>query len=141
VTVHESCDIQGRYVANVNVGILKSNCVGLSFILYSEELENINLNIIFKVFNKAMSILWSGDIMYNNVLLFLSDVAPYMVKAVSVLKYIYTKILHTRCSAYPLHRIAEEIRGQFNTADELISSMKHFFRKASYHIVLFQSGN
>lgn len=86
-----------------------------------------------------MTILWPGDIMYNNVLLFLSDAAPYMVKAGSVLKNVYTKMIHTTCSAHALHRIAEEIRGQFNSVDELISNMKKNFRKAPYRVALFKS--
>jgi len=45
-----------------------------------------------------MSILWPGDIIYNNVLLFLSDTAPYMVKAGSVLKNLHIKMIHTTCT-------------------------------------------
>ncbi|KAL4123377.1 hypothetical protein QTP88_015573 [Uroleucon formosanum] len=134
VSVDETCDVQGRCVANVIVGILKPDYVGHSFLLRSEELTKTNHNTICKVFNKAMTILWPGDIMYNNVLLFLSDAAPYMIKAGSVLKNLYTKMIHTTCSAHALHRIAEEIRGQFKTVDELISNMKKIFVKP--HTVL-----
>lgn len=95
--------------------------------------------IICKLFDKAMGIIWPGDIMYNNILLFLSDAAPYMVKAGAVLKNVYTKIIQTTCSAHALHRIAEEIRGQFSTVDELISNMKKCFRKAPYRVALFKS--
>ncbi|CAI6357249.1 unnamed protein product [Macrosiphum euphorbiae] len=84
VSVDETCDVQGRCVANV--------IIGLSYLLHSEELEKTNHNTICKVFNKSMTILWPGDIMYNSVLLFLSDAAPYMVKAGSVLKNLYTKM-------------------------------------------------
>ncbi|KAL4152654.1 hypothetical protein QTP88_000487 [Uroleucon formosanum] len=62
-----------------------------------------------------------------------------MIKAGSVLKNLYTKMIHTTCSAHALHRIAEEIRGQFSTVDELISNMKKIFRKAPYRIALFKS--
>ncbi|KAE9536601.1 hypothetical protein AGLY_007003 [Aphis glycines] len=102
VSIDETCDVQGRCVANVIVGILKSDCISRSFLLHSEELEKTNHNTICKVFNKAMTILWPGDIMYNNVLLFLSDALPYMVKAGSVLKDLYTKLIHTTCSAHTL---------------------------------------
>jgi hypothetical protein len=118
-------------VVNVIVGILKSDCVGHSFLLHSEELEKINHNTICKIFNKTMTILWHGDIMYNNVLLFFSDAASYTVKADSVLKNIYQNDIHhlqytqyTRTSS-----IAEEIREQFNTINELISNMKKMFAK------------
>lgn len=84
-------------------------------------------------------IIWLVDIKYNNVLLFLSDADPYMVKAGTVLKNIYTKKIHVICCAHGLHRIAEEIRGQFGTVDELISNKKKIFRKAPYHDELFKS--
>lgn len=86
-----------------------------------------------------MIILWPGDIMYNNFLLFLSDAAPYTVKAGSVLKNLYTKMIHTTCSAHALQRIAEEIREQFNYVDELISNMKEKICKSPYHAALFKS--
>jgi len=76
--------------------------------------------------------------MYNNVLLFLSDVAPYTVKAGSDLKNVYTKMIHTICRAHALHRIAEEICGLFNIVDKLISNMKKIFRKAPYRVSLFK---
>ncbi|KAL4152655.1 hypothetical protein QTP88_000488 [Uroleucon formosanum] len=63
VSVDETCDVQGRCVANVIVGILKPDYVGHSFLLHSEELTKTNHNTICKVFNKAMTILWPGDIM------------------------------------------------------------------------------
>ena len=52
-----------------------------------------------------------------------------MMKAGTVLKNIYTKMIHVTCCAHGLHRIAEEIRGQFGTVNELISNMKKIFRK------------
>jgi len=39
----------------------------------------------------------------------LSNIAPYMVKAGTVLKNLYTKIIHTTCRAHALYQIAEEI--------------------------------
>lgn len=57
----------------------------------------------------------------------------------SVLKNLYTKIIHTTCSVHALHRLAEEIRGQFNSVDELLSNMKKFFRKSPYRVALFKS--
>lgn len=83
-----------------------------------------------------MSILCPEDIMYNNVLLFLSDVAPYMPMARSILTNLYTKIIQITCSAHALNRIAEEIRGQFNSVDELISKMKKKKNFVKLHTVL-----
>ncbi|KAJ4428830.1 hypothetical protein ANN_25823 [Periplaneta americana] len=41
VSVDESTDVSGRYVANVVVGILSKNCVGKKFVLTSEKLEKV----------------------------------------------------------------------------------------------------
>lgn len=84
-----------------------------------------------------MRILWSGSINNDNVLLFLTDAAPYMVKAGSVLKSFYTIMVHTTCVAHGIHRVAEEIRGQFEI-DNLISNIKKNFRKAPSKILLFK---
>lgn len=86
-----------------------------------------------------MNILWPGGIHHDNVLLFLSDAAPYMVKAGEVLKSFYTKMIHVTCAAHGLHRVAEEIRGQFNTVDKIISSVKKIFRKAPSRLQLFKT--
>jgi len=134
VSIDETCDVEGRFIANVIVGILKPDCPGRMFLLHSEELDKANHSTICKLFEKAMGIIWPGDIQYNNVLLFLSDAAPYMVKAGTVLKNIYKKMIHVTCCARGLHRIAEEIRGQFGAVDELISNMKKIFRKAPYRV-------
>jgi len=89
-----------------------------------------------------MNILWPGGIHHDNVLLFLSDTAPYMVKACEVLKSFYTKMIHVTCAVHGLHRIAEKVlkkRAQFNTADKIISSVKIIFRKAPNHLLLFKT--
>jgi hypothetical protein len=53
-------------------------------------------------------------------------------------KFIFQNDTH-HCSTHALHLIADEIRGQFNTVDELISNMKKIFRKAPYRVALFKS--
>lgn len=139
VSIDETCDVEGRYIANVVVGVLKTDSIGNIFLLHSEQLDRTNHTTICKLFEKAMGILWPGSINYDNVLLFLTDAAPYMIKAGSVLKSFYTKMVHATCVAHGIHRVAEEIRGQFNEVDNLISNVKKFFRKAPSRIQLFKT--
>lgn len=139
VSIDETTDIEGRYIANVIVGTLEEHCAGEIFLLNSDEFDKANHSTICKLFNKSMNILWPGGINYDNVLLFLSDAAPYMVKSGEVLKSFYTKMIHVTCAAHGLHRVAEEIRGQFNTVDKLISSVKKIFRKAPSRLQLFKT--
>jgi len=68
------CDVEGRFIANVIVGILRPDCPGR--ILHLEQLDEENHSTICKLFDKAMGIIWPGNIEYNNVLLFISDAAP-----------------------------------------------------------------
>lgn len=86
-----------------------------------------------------MSILWPAGIQHDNVLLFLSDAAPYMVKAGEVLKRLYSKMIHVTCVVHGLHRVAEEVRSQFNAVDKVISSLKKVFRKAPSRLLLFKT--
>lgn len=85
--------------------------LGNIFLIHSDELDRINHTTICKLFDKAMEILWSGSINYDNVLLFLTGVVPYMVKARSVLKHFYTKVGYAICAVHGIHQVAEKIRG------------------------------
>ena len=53
-----------------------------------------------------MHILWPGGVKYDNVLLLLSDAAPYMIKAGEGLSVSYPKTIHVTCVAHALHRVA-----------------------------------
>jgi len=128
VSIDETTDIEGRYIANVIVDTLEEHFAGEIFLLNSDELDKANHSTICKLFDKSMN--QPGGIHHDNVLLFLSDAAPYMVKAGEVLKSFYTKMIHVTSAAHGLHRVAEEIRGQFNTVDKIISSVKKIFRKS-----------
>jgi len=82
---------------------------------------------ISKLFDKTL--LWSDGINYENVLLFVSDAAPYMVKAGGAIKGFYDKMIHVTCLAHALHHVAEEVRRHFPSVDKLISSIKKVFFK------------
>ncbi|KAJ4437767.1 hypothetical protein ANN_13705 [Periplaneta americana] len=75
--------------------------------------EKCNNKTIVKLFNEAMGILWPKGIMYDNVLFFISDAAPYMVKAGQALSVVYPKLTHFTCVAHAFHRVAEVVRDNF----------------------------
>ncbi|XP_025198504.1 uncharacterized protein LOC112603549 [Melanaphis sacchari] len=139
VSIDETTDVQGRYIANVIVGTLEENNAGNIFLLNSEELEKANHSTISKLFDRSMSILWPTGIQHDNVLLFLSDAAPYMVKSGEALKSLYSKMIHVTCVVHGLHRVAEEVRSQFHVVDKVISSVKKIFRKAPSRLLVFKS--
>jgi hypothetical protein len=57
VSIYETTDVTGRYVANVIVGTLEENNYGKQFLLHAEEMEKANHTMIFKLFDKSMNIL------------------------------------------------------------------------------------
>lgn len=63
------------------IGTLLVNGPNEIFLLTSEVLETANFPIVAKLFDKSLFFLWPNGIQHNNVLLFLSDSAPYMIKA------------------------------------------------------------
>ena len=85
-----------------------------------------------------MAFLWPGGVQYDNVLLFLSDAAPYLVKAGAGLKVLYPKLIHLTCLAHGLHRVAETIRVKYKDVDLLVSNVKKVFVKAPLRIQKFR---
>jgi len=75
VSLEETTDAEGRFVANFIVGTLEVGCPGKTFLLNCEVVEKANHSIVAKMFNNSLSLLWPGSIQYDNVLLFVSDAA------------------------------------------------------------------
>lgn len=72
----------------------------------------------------------NAGIKYEDVLLFLTDGAPYMVKAAKSIRSFYPKLVHVTCLAHGLHRVAEKVRSNFPLVDALIANTKKVFIKA-----------
>ena len=89
VSTDETSDVDGRFVANVVVGTLKREQHGEIFLLACEVLERVNNSSIAVVFDNAMNLLWPDKVERENVLLFVSDAAPYMIKAAKALQLLY----------------------------------------------------
>ena len=81
VSTDETSDVDGRFVANVVVGTLKREQHGEIFLLACEVLERVNNSSIAVVFDNAMNLLWPDKVERENVLLVVSDAAPYMIRA------------------------------------------------------------
>ena len=129
VSIDETTDVERRYVANVIIGTLEVDNPGKIFLLNSEVLEKANHSTVSKLFDRSLFILWPEGILHD-VLLFVSDAAPYMVKAGKSLQVLYSKMVHITCLAHGLHRVAEQIRMNFSEINSLISNIKKSFLKA-----------
>jgi len=139
ISIDETTDVEGRYIANVIIGTLEINEPGQIFLLTSEILEKTNHQNICKLFEDSLLLLWPDKIYRENVLLFVTDAAPYMMKAAKVLQSLFTKMIHITCIAHGLHRISEEVRKHFSKVDSLISNGKKVFLKSPSRINAFKT--
>ena len=139
VSIDESTDSCGRYVAHVLVSKLSPENASRSFLLTCENLSETNSTTISQLFIRAMTLLWRGECYHDRVLLFVSDAAPYMKKVYKTLSGIFPKLYHVTCLAHGIHRIAEEVRGVFDDVDALISNVKKIFVKSPTRVVSFRN--
>lgn len=108
VSIDESTDTDGRYVGNVIIRTLEVNKPGKTFLLNSEILEKTNHSTIVQLFKNSMILLWPEGIRRENILFFVTDAAPYMIKAGKTIKVLNSKCQHLTCLAHALHRVAEK---------------------------------
>ncbi|XP_036322420.1 uncharacterized protein LOC118736432 [Rhagoletis pomonella] len=101
-----------------------------TFLLTCEMIKKVNHTTICQLFDKSMTLLWPEGVRHDDVLLFVTDAAPYMVKAGKSINSFYPKMIHLTCLAHALHRVAEEVRSIFPVVDGLISKTKKVFIKA-----------
>jgi len=83
-------------------------------------------------------LLWTDGIRYEKVLVFVTNGAAYMRKAVKNLLTTYPNMIHVTCVIHELHRVTEEIRAYYPDIDTLISSVKKIFLKATSRIEFFK---
>jgi hypothetical protein len=86
ICIDETIDTVGRKVANVIVGILLPDRSGERFLLTTKELEKCDAEAIARIFHDSLKLL--GDINADDVLLFVTDGVPYMVKAGDLLIFL-----------------------------------------------------
>lgn len=138
LSIDETVDSAKRCVVNVVVGILGAD--HKKFLLRSEILTEVNHSAIVRLFARSMDGLGAG-FEKNNVLMLLSDAAPYMVASGNALAPFYPKLIHITCIAHGLHRVCEQIRKEFDDVNELISNVKKVFVKSPYRIRAFREAN
>lgn len=139
VSIDETTDTTGRQIANMIIGILEVGKESKMYLLNSQQLEKTNSTTIAQFFASSLALLWPDGIMYDNVLLLVTDAASYMKKASSSLQILYPNMIHLTCLCHGLHRIAEEIRMNFPDVDKLISNVKKIFLKAPSRIDMFKN--
>ena len=143
LSVDETTDTCGRYMANVIVGKLSPTEPGKGRLILCKELDAANHATIVRTVQEAIRLLWpvSSDVDESRVLAFLTDAAPYMLKAGKHLQVLYPKMIHVTCLAHALHRVAEAQRDQSPGVNSLISYVKRIFVKAPSRVRAFKQEN
>lgn len=135
IAVDETTDAKGRYVANLIIGILDENTAPKPFLISVKQLEKTNNLTISRFVNESLaSFFLPESIPTKNLLLLLSDAAPYMVKAGNSLKIFFPNLIHLTCLAHGINRVGETIRERYKTVNSLISNMKKLFIKAPLRV-------
>jgi hypothetical protein len=116
------------------VGTLKHEQPEEIFLLACEVLERVNNSSIAVVFDNAMNLLWPDKVERQNGLLFVSDAAPYMIKAAKALQLLYPKMIHVTCLAHALYRVTEEVCRSYPEVDQLIANGKKIFIKSPLRV-------
>lgn len=132
VSVDETTDAAGRYMANMIVGKLGEK-QSRPYLLTCRQLPATNHETIVRFVNSSLTTLFPSGA-EDKLLLFVSDAARYMIKAGSTLKILFPNMLHVTCTAHGLHRVAETIRDHFKEVNKLISEVKKVFKKAPSRI-------
>ncbi|OXA53968.1 CGG triplet repeat-binding protein 1 [Folsomia candida] len=141
LSVDETTDACGRYIANVLIGSLKKDEPSKSHLICSKQLEKTNNATVTKLVLDSLQMLWPGckqDQIEAKFLLFITDGVQYMLKAGKNLKVIYTKLLHVTCLAHGVNRVAEQIRSLFPDVDKFVANMKTAFKKAPSKIAIYK---
>ena len=66
-----------------------------------------------QLLNFSMSQFRLNVLKMEDILLLVTDAAPYMIKAGNGLTLLYPNLIYITCLAYALHRVSEEIRRNF----------------------------
>lgn len=138
ISVDETTDVTGRSIANFIIGKLSDVSGEESFLLCSKELEKTNFSTIARFVNASILTLWPSGLNADKVLLFITDAAPYMMKAAQHLKIFYPNMNHLTCVVHGIHRVAEKIRDTFPMVDKFISLLKKVFLKSPTRTSLYK---
>ncbi len=102
-------------------------------------MDKANFSTIANLLDDSLKLLWPSlpsTVCKSQVRIFVTDGAPYMVKAATFLKAFYPKMIHVTCLVHGLHRIAEKLQTTFLKVDQLVSCMKKKFLKSPVRVAV-----
>ncbi|KAM7289043.1 hypothetical protein ISCGN_029180, partial [Ixodes scapularis] len=124
VSVDETTDATGRFVAHLVVGKLVADERTTPSLVCSKTLERTNGETVAYFVNTSLKVLYPTGVEDSRVLLIFTDAAAYMHKAALLLKAFYPRMLHVTCLAHSIHRVCEELRKHFKHVNDLVAAVK-----------------
>jgi len=103
-------------------------------LINTEHLQVANSTNIARFFKDTVNMLTPHVIDRNDILLIITNAAPYMIKSVKALNVLYPRMMHLTC----LNRVCEEIRSLFPNVDLLIYNEKKVFSKFTHRNAIFK---
>lgn len=138
ISVDETTDDRGYFIANLIIGVLNSFEAGHPYLIASWELERTNASTVCAFVNDALVRFFRGVPFSDKVLLMVTDAAPYMVLAGRNLRSVFNKMVHVTCLAHGLHRICEKVREIYTDVNHLVSWSRKIFLKSPARISIYR---
>ena len=82
---------------------------------------NVSHQTIIHAIDDAVKLLGADR---SNFVLLLTDAAPYMIAATSILKQMFPRLFHVTCVAHLMHNCAQKVRAHYSNVDNLIARIK-----------------
>jgi hypothetical protein len=139
IMVNETTNSRGLYVCSLIILILHPEIMPTSFLISYKEFKKTNYETISRFVNDNLTEFFEDTLFQDKILFFISDAAPYMIKAGGALQIFYSNIIHIPCVAYGLNRVAEKVRDIFPGINKLVSNGKNFFLKAPHRITAYKN--
>jgi hypothetical protein len=121
ITVDESTDVCGRAAINILFSFYNE-----TKLVKTEHLTTVNSTTIAQLVVKTLQFY---NIPFENIILFISDNASYMIKAFNILSPLICQMRHNRCLAHILNLVGEtwvEYKN-FRLLDEVVMHIKVSF--------------
>eukprot|EP00095_Tigriopus_kingsejongensis_P010695 snap_masked-scaffold1306_size49381-processed-gene-0.0 protein:Tk10695 transcript:snap_masked-scaffold1306_size49381-processed-gene-0.0-mRNA-1 annotation:"PREDICTED: uncharacterized protein LOC100902024" len=132
IQVDETTDRQGRSMTAILASPLDGQSLDQPFMSDCVGIITANKVTLQQAVIKSLSKLFGDKVDFNKLRVFLTDGAPYCIKAGLGLKSLCPNMLHITCLAHGVKRVAELARVTYPKANRLISEVKKIFVKSSH---------
>eukprot|EP00095_Tigriopus_kingsejongensis_P011054 snap_masked-scaffold23_size669530-processed-gene-1.11 protein:Tk11054 transcript:snap_masked-scaffold23_size669530-processed-gene-1.11-mRNA-1 annotation:"PREDICTED: uncharacterized protein LOC100897935" len=121
IQVDETTDRQGRSMTAILASPLDGQSLDRPFMIDCVDIITANNVTLQQAVIKSLSKLFGDEVDFNKLRVFLTDGAPYCIKAGLGLKSLCPNMLHITCLAHGVNRVAELARVTYPKANRLIS--------------------